>query len=220
MKEDAWGTLAEEEAGEAVVSTGEGKSGVAVVGVLNGDDLVALSGVASGLEGDVDGFTAAAGEYRVLEVARGAGGKSLGELGALEGGEVVITDVKVIKALLDSLDDLGVAVAKVVGTAVEVDIDEPVAVHVVEEVSLTAIDYEVDAEVLPGRGLTRVPVALAALEKLGLGVRHGDFPSVRRFSGSSERGDRCLRCNRGRGRGLGQWRHESQSKPEPGCAAA
>jgi len=61
---------------------------------------------------------------------------------------------------LHGLDDLGVAVADVVGAAVQVHVDEPPAIHVVEEVALTAVDHQVDPEALPVGRLAGVPVRL------------------------------------------------------------
>jgi hypothetical protein len=46
-------------------------------------------------------------------------------------------------------DQLRVAVAEVVRAAVEVQVDQPPARHVPEQVALAAVDHEVDAGVLP-----------------------------------------------------------------------
>ena len=65
-------------------------------------------------------------------------------------------------------DHLGVAVAEVVRAAVEVDVDQPLARHVVEEVALAPVDDERDAGVHPELGLAGVPELLALREHLGL----------------------------------------------------
>jgi hypothetical protein len=55
---------------------------------------------------------------------------------------------------------LGVAVAQVVGAAVEVDVDEPLALDVVDEVALPAVDDQRNPGVDPELGLIRVPELL------------------------------------------------------------
>ena len=49
-------------------------------------------------------------------------------------------------------DQLGIAVAEVVGAAVEVHVDQPLAGHVAEEVALAAVDHEIDAGVAARSG--------------------------------------------------------------------
>jgi hypothetical protein len=60
--------------------------------------------------------------------------------------------------------------AEVVRAAVEVQVDQPAAGHVPEEVALPPVDHEVDAGVLPEPRLVRVPELLGAAEEVRLGL--------------------------------------------------
>ena len=62
---------------------------------------------------------------------------------------------------------------EVVGAAVEVDVDQALALDVVDEVALAPVDDQRDAGVDPELGLARVPVLPGPVEHLGLG-REGD----------------------------------------------
>src|SRR5690348_4546346 len=61
------------------------------------------------------------------------------------------------------------AMADVVGAAIEVNVDQAAAVHVIEEVVLPPVDHQVDADILPELGLARVPEVLGLLDELLLG---------------------------------------------------
>src|SRR6185312_9206991 len=69
--------------------------------------------------------------------------------------------------------DLWVAVAQVVGATVEVHVDEPLALDVVDEVALAPVDDQRHPGVHPELGLVRVPVLPGPGEHLVLG-REGD----------------------------------------------
>src|SRR5829696_3754602 len=91
-----------------------------------------------------------------------------GERVAGERREVVVADVEAAHGLLEDRDQLRVAMAEIVGAAVEVQVDQPAAGHVPEHVSVTAVDDEVDAGVLPEARLVRVPELLGAAEEIRL----------------------------------------------------
>jgi hypothetical protein len=82
---------------------------------------------------------------------------------------VVVADVEVLHAVDDCPHHLRVAVAEVVGAAVEMHVDQAPTVHVPEEVALATVDHQVDALVDPELCLARVPVLLRLVQHLGLG---------------------------------------------------
>src|SRR4051812_11382887 len=58
--------------------------------------------------------------------------------------------------------------AEVVRAAVEMQVDQPAAGHVPEDVALAAVDHQVDAGVLPELRLVRVPELPGATEEVVL----------------------------------------------------
>jgi hypothetical protein len=157
-----------------------------VIGLDDRHDLALLGGVAGRLDGDVDGFGTAGPVDRVLQVARRAAGQFLGERGARQRREMVVAHVEAARGLVQHLDKFRVAMAEVVGAAVEMDVDQPAAVHVVEEIVFAPVDHQIDTHVLPGLCLARVPEGLRALEELQLFAAHSGhtprlFPQVRPY---------------------------------------
>ena len=73
---------------------------------------------------------------------------------------MVVADVEALHGRGHGRDHLGVAVAQVVGAAVEVGVDQALAVDVVDVVALTPVDDQRHAGVLPELGLVRVPELL------------------------------------------------------------
>ena len=139
---------------------------MAVIGFDDRDDLALLHGMARGLDGDVDRFRAARAVDGVLQIARRAGGERLGERGAGQRREMVVAHVEALGRRLHDRDELGIPVAEIVGAAVEVDVDQPAPVHVIEQIALAAVDHEIDALVLPELGLVGVPELFRALQEL------------------------------------------------------
>ena len=143
---------------------------MAVVALADRDDLAALARVARGLDRDVGRLAAARPVDHPPHVRRAGGHERLGERGAGERREVVVADVEAAHRLLEHGDQLGIAMAEVVRAAVEVQVDQPPARHVPEQVALAAVDHEVDAGVLPEPRLVRVPELLRAAEEVRLGL--------------------------------------------------
>ena len=73
---------------------------------------------------------------------------------------MVIANVKPLSGSGHDCDELRIAVAQVVRAAVEVDVDQSTAVHVVEEITFASVDDQIDAHILPRLGFTRVPELL------------------------------------------------------------
>jgi len=92
----------------------------------------------------------------------------LGQRRAGQRREVVVADVESLHRLLEGGDQLRVAMAQVVGAAVQVQVDQPAAGHVPEEVALAAVDHEVDSGVLPEVRLVRVPELPRSVEEVVL----------------------------------------------------
>ncbi len=174
LDELADGVLGEKQLREAIVAGLECEPGMTVVGLDDRYDLSFLRGVACGLDGDVDRFAAAGAVSRVDHAGRRrAGGERLGQRGARECREVVVAHVEAGAAGLQRLDELGIAVAEIVRPAVEVQVDEPSAVHVVEVVTLAPVDHEIDPHVLPVLCLAGIPERPRTIQKIEFGLAHG-----------------------------------------------
>jgi hypothetical protein len=146
---------------------------MAVIGVDDRDDLAPLLGVPGGLERDVDGLGATRAVHGVLQPPAAGRRQPLGQRGAGERREVMVADVEALGAAVQHLDQLGVAMPEIVGAAVEMHVDQPAAIHIEEQVALAAVDHQIDAHVLPGLGLARVPEGLRLLDEfLLLGAGH------------------------------------------------
>ena len=86
---------------------------------------------------------------------------------------MVIADVEVLGPALQNLDQLRIAVAQIVDAAVEMDVDQALSVHVVEEVAFAAVDDQIDPHVLPGLGFAGIPPGLRLVEnRLLCGAPH------------------------------------------------
>ena len=145
---------------------------MAVVAALQADEATALRRVTGALQGDVDRFAAARGVHRILQPLRRVLRQHLGELGAHQRRKMVVADVEVLHALLDRGDDLRVAMAEAISAAVEVEVDQTSAVHVVEVVGLAAVDDEIDADPLPFQRLAGIPVLDGLGDEVVLGLAH------------------------------------------------
>ncbi len=168
----------EEQLGEPVVAGADGEAGVAVVGLDDRHDLAALGRVPRRLDGDVDGLAAAAAVHDLGEPGRCGGDERLGQRGARAGREVMVADVERPHADGEGLDQLGVAVTEAEGAAVQVDVDQPGAGHVPDEVAFPPVDDEVDARLGPEIGLPRVPELAGLIQDLGLGPDREDVVVV------------------------------------------
>jgi len=73
------------------------------------------------------------------------------------------------------VDHLGVAVAQVVGAAVEVHVDQALALDVVDEIALPAVDDQRHAGIDPELGLVRVPELLGLRQHLLFGGEGDQF---------------------------------------------
>ncbi len=164
--------LRQEELGEAVVADLHREAGVAVVAALQADDPSALGGVARALQGDVDRLAAARGEHREVEAVRRVLGQHLGKLRPHQRREMVVADVEMLHPLAHGGDHLRVAMAERIDAAVQMEVDQPAAVHVVEVVALAPVDHEVDALPLPFQRLAGVPVLDGLRDEIVLGLAH------------------------------------------------
>jgi hypothetical protein len=121
------GAVGQEELAESLIAGAYGEPGVPVVGLGDRDQSPPLRGVSRGLERDVDGFAAAAAVDDLCESFGSAADQSLRERCAGHSREVVVADVEVRHRLGDRGNDLGVAVAQVVGASIEVHVEQPLA---------------------------------------------------------------------------------------------
>jgi len=70
---------------------------------------------------------------------------------------MVISHIKAFTAGFQCLDQFRVSVTQIVGTAVQMQINQAMAVHVVQVIPFTPIYHQIDPHVLPVLGLARVP---------------------------------------------------------------
>ena len=152
--------VGQEQGGEPLVAGGHGEPGVPVVGLGHRDDAALLRRVPRAFQRDVDGLPAAGPVHDFCQPWRCAAQQGLGQGGAGQAREVMVADVEALHGRGHRGRHLGVAVAQVVGAAVEVDVDEPLALDVVDEVALPAVDDQRNPGVDPELGLVRVPELL------------------------------------------------------------
>ena len=69
--------------------------------------------------------------------------------------EPVIADIEIVERSFQRLDQFGVAMAEIIGAAVQVQVNQAAARHVMKEIALAPVDDEVDAGLLPELGLVR-----------------------------------------------------------------
>ena len=79
---------------------------------------------------------------------------------------MVISHIKAFAASLERLYEFWISVAQVVGTTVQMQINQTMTVHVVKVIPFTSIDHEIDPHVLPVLGLARVPEGSGPVEKV------------------------------------------------------
>ena len=168
LDELAQGVLGEERPGEAFVTGLDRQARMSVIRLDDGDDLALARGVARRLDGQLHRLGPASAVDGVLQAVGGAGRERFGQSGPRERGEVVVAHVEAPGAGVQHFDQLGIAVAEVVGAAVQVDVDQTAAVEVVEAIAFTAIDHQIDAGVLPELRLVRVPEGLRRFEEFEL----------------------------------------------------
>ena len=91
-------------------------------------DFASLGGAPRGLDRDVDRLGATRAEDDLFELAVGRIGKSRGKLRSNTAWEMVIPDVEMRRLLDENPYDLFVAVPEIESPAVDVDVDQLVAV--------------------------------------------------------------------------------------------
>ena len=151
---------------------------MAVIAALDADDFPPLGRVAGTLERNVDRLAATRCKDRVLQTRRRAFGKHFRNMSAHDGREMVVADVEIFHPLGDRRDHLRVAVAETVCAAIEMDVDEPSAVHVPEVIALAAIDDEIDPHALPVGGLAGIPELFRTGDEFVLHLAHRATPDL------------------------------------------
>jgi hypothetical protein len=99
-------SFAEEHFREAFIAGGKRQAGMAVIAFLDRDDLATLRGAPCRLDGDVDGFAAAAGEDAVLQISGSQARQRFTELGAGEAREVMVANVERLERTVQRRQDL------------------------------------------------------------------------------------------------------------------
>src|SRR5436305_14359182 len=62
------------------------------------------------------------------------------------------------------------AMAEIIGAAIEMQIDQAAARHVMEEIAVAPVDHQIDARLLPELRLVGIPIANGGIEEILLGV--------------------------------------------------
>src|SRR5688500_17470870 len=88
---------------------------------------------------------------------------------------MMIAHVEVVHPVADGGNHFRVAMAKAVGTAIDVHIDQAATIHVVDVVTLPPVDDEIDAGALPFECLAGVPILHRSVNEFVLGFAHGIF---------------------------------------------
>ena len=149
---------------------------MSVIGLDDGDDLALFGGVARRLDRQLHRLGASCAVDGVLQAVGRARRQRFGQRGARERREVMIAHVETPGAGVQHFNELGIAVAEIVGAAVEVNVDEAGAIKVVKAIAFPAIDHQIDAGVLPELRLVRVPEGFRRFEKFELRLAHATPP--------------------------------------------
>jgi hypothetical protein len=120
--------------------------------------------VKGGLDGNIDRLAAAAAIHDIAHVFGTGFHQRFRQRRPRQRREMVVADVEHLGAALQRFHQLRIAMAEVKCAAVEVEIDQPLAREVIDEITLAAADHEIDAEILPGLGLTGIPMGLGSPE--------------------------------------------------------
>ena len=98
----------------------------------------------------------------------------------------MIADIEMIQRRLQCLNKFGVAMAKIVGAAIEMQVDEAASRHVIKAVAFAPVYDQINADRLPELGLVRVPELDRLIEQLLLRfklemavVKHGEIQKRR-----------------------------------------
>ena len=140
----------EEVAGRGVLARCARQARPPVVAGVESDDLAPAGGMPGGLDRDVVGFAPARGEDRVGQVAGGEPRQLAAELRPCRAGEVVVADVELGDRLRGRGHELGVAMAEIERSAVQMQVEQLAPVEVPEPVALATPDDQLRAECLPG----------------------------------------------------------------------
>ena len=164
------GPVGEEDLGKPFIPGGDRQAGMAVIALDDRHDLAPLGGVTRRLQGDFHRFGPARSEDRVFHVRSGLD-QLFGEGRPRDGGEPVVAHVEIVEPGFQYLDQFGMAVAEIVGPAIQVQVDQPLARHVVEEVPLATVDHHRRAGILPEADLSGIPVLRRLREEVLLRVK-------------------------------------------------
>ena len=160
VNEFALGVLRQEDLRKSFGAGLDGEPGMAVIGAHDRDDLALLRRVPCRLDRDVDRLSTASAVDSVLQIARAAFGERFSERRSRQRRKMMIAHIEPLRRGAHDGNEFRIAMAEIVSSAVEMDVDQAAAVHVVKEVTLTPIDHQIDAHILPGLGLPRVPELL------------------------------------------------------------
>ena len=81
----------------------------------------------------------------------------LGQRSARQSWKMVVSHVKPFGACLQHFDQFGVAMSKIIGAAIQVQIDQTTAIHVKQVIAFTPVNHQIDAHVYPVLCFTWIP---------------------------------------------------------------
>ena len=81
----------------------------------------------------------------------------------------MVTDIVGIQGLFQHRDQLGIAMAEIVGAAIDVAVDQAAAGNVVNVITFAFPDHEIDAAVAPELGFAGVPISRGVGDDLFFG---------------------------------------------------
>ena len=160
VNEFALGILRQEDLRKPFRAGLDGQPGMAVIGAHDRDDLSLLRRVPRRLDRDVDRLGTASAIDGVLQISWAAFGERFSERRSRQRRKMMIAHVEPLRRGGHDRNEFRIAMAEIVSSAVEMDVDQSAAVHVVKEVALAPIDHQIDAHILPRLGLPRVPELL------------------------------------------------------------
>ena len=82
----------------------------------------------------------------------------------------MVAHVEMIKCCFECFHQFRMTMAKIIGATIQVQIDQPVARHVIKEVTLTFVDDQINAGFLPEHRLLGVPETDRFVDDISFGL--------------------------------------------------
>ncbi len=96
----------------------------------------------------------------------------------------MIAHIKMIERIFECINKLGIAVAQIISAAIQMQINQPPAIHIINEIALAFVDDQINASLGPEFGFLGIPIFDRFLDHLRLGrkfeptiIKHQNLPA-------------------------------------------